>query len=45
MAGGTAVMKEAEGNKQVPKRWIQGGGQGLALSFLVAYAELLKEKE
>ena len=45
VSGGTAVMKDAEGYKQVPKRWIQGWGQGLALSFLVAYAELLKEKE
>ena len=45
VSGGTAVMKDAEGYKQVPKRWIQGWGQGLALAFLVAYAELLKEKE
>ncbi len=37
VSGGTAVMKDAEGYKQVPKEWIQGWGQGLALAFLCAY--------
>lgn len=34
VSGGTAVMKDREGYRQVPKDWIQGWGQGLALAFL-----------
>lgn len=34
VSGGTAVMKDREGYRNVPKSWIQGWGQGLALAFL-----------
>ncbi|MDF2485007.1 MAG: rhamnogalacturonyl hydrolase [Herbinix sp.] len=38
VSGGTAVMKDREGYRKVPKDWIQGWGQGLALAF---FADLL----
>lgn len=37
VSGGTAVMKDASGYKGVPKGWIQGWGQGLALVFLCSF--------
>lgn len=43
VSGGTAVMKDADGYKHIPKQRIQGWGQGLALAFLAeayAHAEL-----
>lgn len=39
VSGGTAVMKDREGYCNVPKDWMQGWGQGLALAFL---SDLLK---
>ena len=36
VSGGTAVMKDRDGYRKVPKAWIQGWGQGLALAFLAA---------
>ncbi len=36
VSGGTAVMKDREGYCGVPKAWMQGWGQGLALAFLTA---------
>lgn len=42
VSGGTAVMKDREGYRTVPKTWIQGWGQGLALAFLAA---VLKSEE
>lgn len=36
VSGGTAVMKDRDGYRNVPKDWIQGWGQGLALAFLTA---------
>ncbi len=39
VSGGTAVMKDAQGYKQVPKSWIQGWGQGLALALLAGYVQ------
>lgn len=36
VSGGTAVMKDRDGYRNVPKSWIQGWGQGLALAFLAA---------
>lgn len=33
VSGGTAVMKEAKGYREISKRWMQGWGQGLALAF------------
>lgn len=34
VSGGTAVMRDVEGYKGIPKAYIQGWGQGLALAFL-----------
>ena len=36
VSGGTAVMKDREGYRNVPKAWIQGWGQGLALAMFAA---------
>ena len=36
VSGGTAVMKDRDGYRNVPKDWIQGWGQGLALALLSA---------
>lgn len=36
VSGGTAVMRDLEGYRNVPKTWTQGWGQGLALCFLAA---------
>lgn len=33
VSGGTAVMKDREGYRNISKRWIQGWGQGMALAF------------
>lgn len=33
VSGGTAVMRDKEGYRGIPKTWIQGWGQGLALAF------------
>jgi unsaturated rhamnogalacturonyl hydrolase len=38
VSGGTAVMRDLEGYRAIPRTWIQGWGQGLALAFLTAYA-------
>ena len=42
VSGGTAVMKDKEGYRGIPKAYIQGWGQGLALSF---FATLLISDE
>ncbi len=39
VSGGTAVMKDINGYKNITKDWIQGWGQGLTLAFL---CEILK---
>jgi unsaturated rhamnogalacturonyl hydrolase len=36
VSGGTAVMRDREGYRKVPKDWIQGWGQGLTLTLLAA---------
>lgn len=36
VSGGTAVMKDREGYRNVPRTWTQGWGQGLALALLAA---------
>ena len=36
VSGGTAVMRDLEGYRNISKKWTQGWGQGLALAFLVA---------
>lgn len=38
VSGGTAVMKDRDGYCQISKKWIQGWGQGLGLTF---FSELL----
>ena len=42
VSGGTAIMKDREGYRNISRDWIQGWGQGLALAFLSAI--LLAEK-
>ncbi len=42
VSGGTAVMRDKEGYRGIPKAYIQGWGQGLALSF---FATLLVSDE
>ena len=42
VTGGTAVMRDKEGYRGIPKAYIQGWGQGLALSF---FATLLVSDE
>lgn len=37
VSGGTAVMRNADGYKQIPHTRIQGWGQGLALAFLAEF--------
>lgn len=39
VSGGTAVMRDREGYMNVPKKWMQGWGQGLALAFLCSLLE------
>jgi unsaturated rhamnogalacturonyl hydrolase len=36
VSGGTAIMKNREGYMGISRDWIQGWGQGLALTFLAA---------
>lgn len=36
VSGGTAIMRDRDGYANIPKNWIQGWGQGLALAFLCA---------
>lgn len=42
VSGGTAVMKDRDGYRNIPKDWIQGWGQGLALAFL---SDMLRQGE
>lgn len=39
VSGGTAVMKDRDGYRNIPKKWIQGWGQGLSLAFFAAVLE------
>jgi unsaturated rhamnogalacturonyl hydrolase len=34
VSGGTAVMKDRDGYRNISRDWIQGWGQGLALAYL-----------
>ena len=36
VSGGTAVMKDRDGYRNISKKWIQGWGQGMTLAFLAA---------
>ncbi len=36
VSGGTAVMKDREGYRNISKKWIQGWGQGMALALFSA---------
>lgn len=42
VSGGTAVMKDIEGYRNISRDWIQGWGQGLALAF---FSKLLVSDE
>lgn len=42
VSGGTAVMNDIQGYLDIPKKWAQGWGQGLALAFLAALVERAK---
>ena len=39
VSAGTAVMRDREGYMNIPRKWTQGWGQGLALAFLAAVFE------
>ncbi len=39
VSGGTAVMKDREGYRNISRDWIQGWGQGLALAFFAGVLE------
>lgn len=39
VSGGTAVMKDREGYRNISRDWTQGWGQGLALTFLAKVLE------
>lgn len=39
VSGGTAVMKDRDGYRNISRRWTQGWGQGLALAFLAKILE------
>ncbi len=43
VSGGTAVMKDREGYRNISKKWIQGWGQGMALAFFSAVLNYEKE--
>ena len=42
VSGGTAVMKDRDGYRNISKDWIQGWGQGLALAFFAGILEYEK---
>jgi unsaturated rhamnogalacturonyl hydrolase len=39
VSGGTAVMRDLDGYRSITRRWMQGCGQGLGLTFLAALVE------
>ena len=41
VSGGTAIMRDREGYRNISRDWIQGWGQGLALAFLSAVLRLV----
>ncbi|AEJ61616.1 glycosyl hydrolase family 88 [Spirochaeta thermophila DSM 6578] len=45
VSAGTAVMRDVEAYKQIPKKRVQGWGQGLALVFLSSLLQQHKEHE
>ncbi|MCR5421373.1 MAG: glycoside hydrolase family 88 protein [Lachnospiraceae bacterium] len=45
VSGGTAVMKNRDGYRNISRDWIQGWGQGLALAFLAEILEFEKHGE
>lgn len=44
VSGGTAVMNDREGYRAISRDWIQGWGQGLALTFLAGVLDAEKER-
>jgi len=45
VSGGTAVMRDLEGYRNIPRTWTQGWGQGLGLSFLVSLLRYVGEPD
>lgn len=45
VSGGTAVMRDREGYRNVPRSWIQGWGQGLALVFLTGILQKMQQEQ
>ena len=41
VSGGTAIMRDREGYRNISRDWIQGWGQGLALAFLTAVLRMV----
>ena len=41
VSGGTAIMRDREGYRNISRDWIQGWGQGLALAFLTAVLKMV----
>ena len=44
VSGGTAVMKDRDGYREISKRWIQGWGQGLALVIFSGCLRLMMRR-
>ena len=45
VSGGTAVMKDRDGYRNISRAWTQGWGQGLALTFLASVLEAGKSAD
>lgn len=45
VSGGTAVMNDIDGYLNIDRKWAQGWGQGLTLTFIVALLNLFKHLE
>jgi len=43
VSGGTAVMRDLEGYRNISRKWTQGWGQGLGLAFLVSLMKYVGE--
>lgn len=44
VSGGTAIMRDRDGYRNISRAWTQGWGQGLALAFLAAVLEAGKNR-
>lgn len=45
VSGGTAVMKDRDGYRNISKKWIQGWGQGMALAFFAGVLDYENAKK